>query len=478
MTDYNANSDREFIKRLVAASLILLLVFAALGLLVYSNRDFFRAFTAERLASAGKYESACDMARGISDDVQRQNMLYEVAAKMQEQGEYEYAALLFAELGTVADSGVRRLACLYAHADELYAAGNFEEARLGFEQLGSYSDAAQRQLQCIYAGGEAALAEGDYLQALSLFSGLGDYSDAKDRAYEAAFEICGDEQSARVLAGSGGMSAEEVERAAELAGLRSALPLGRLDAGRNHTLYLRDDGSAAACGDNSAGQCDVGGWSGIVQLCAGAEHSLALRSDGTVLAAGSNEYGQCDVGQWKNVVSIAAGDYDSLALCADGTVLSSGYHDYESLEQAQGIKALFAGSYAAAGITEYGYLISSHKSVTAEKPQLVLELAIGTGYTAALYSDGSLRAGVLENGGWENVVYAEAAPRALLALDRDGKLLSHFFRESDRLDFSSLGPVQLCAAGSAHYVFICADGSLRAFGDNSFGQCNVEKLIS
>ena len=32
--------------------------------------------------------------------------------------------------------------------------------------------------------------------------------------------------------------------------------------------------------------------------------------------------------------------------------------------------------------------------------------------------------------------------------------------------------------GTEHYVFVLEDGSLAAFGDNSYGQCDVQKLAA
>jgi alpha-tubulin suppressor-like RCC1 family protein len=68
-----------------------------------------------------------------------------------------------------------------------------------------------------------------------------------------------------------------------------------------HVLFLMQDGSVQACGDNQYGQAGIGrltetlraplpvpGLSGITQLAAGPWHSLALRSDGTVFAWGAD----------------------------------------------------------------------------------------------------------------------------------------------------------------------------------------------
>ena len=110
-----------------------------------------------------------------------------------------------------------------------------------------------------------------------------------------------------------------------------------LAAGRRHTVGIRADGMVLACGAGprgaggsgepggsgastrsrrSGGECDVGGWTGVVAVAAGnvhaaantgRSHTVGLRADGTVLATGWNGAGQCDVRSWGDVVGVAAG---------------------------------------------------------------------------------------------------------------------------------------------------------------------------
>jgi alpha-tubulin suppressor-like RCC1 family protein len=72
-----------------------------------------------------------------------------------------------------------------------------------------------------------------------------------------------------------------------------------------YTLGLKSDGTVVAVGDNSEGQCSVGGWMNITQVAAGTgegcSHTLGLKSDGTVVAVGDNSEGQCNVGGWMNI---------------------------------------------------------------------------------------------------------------------------------------------------------------------------------
>merc|ERR1712151_936162 len=69
-------------------------------------------------------------------------------------------------------------------------------------------------------------------------------------------------------------------------------------AGANHTVLLRSDGTAATCGSNSNGKCDVPALEAgltYTSVAAGAYYTVLLRSDGTAATCGSNDGGQCDV---------------------------------------------------------------------------------------------------------------------------------------------------------------------------------------
>jgi hypothetical protein len=54
-----------------------------------------------------------------------------------------------------------------------------------------------------------------------------------------------------------------------------------------------------ATGRNLEGQCNVTGWTGIVQVTADGYHTVGLKADGTVVATGDNTYGQCNVTGWR-----------------------------------------------------------------------------------------------------------------------------------------------------------------------------------
>ena len=291
MADKKRKSEPEFIRGTVLASILLLLIFIAAGVVFARNPDAVRGAAVRTLSSLGNFSAAAELAGDMDGDEAQAQSLYHVAEKMLSGGSFEEAAELFKSLGEYSDSAAKYLEAEYAYADALYNDGSYERAMEVFSAVSAYSDAAERQKACVYAMAAEAYESGEYLRASTLFAGLSSYEDAQERAFDAALRITGDADAAAVVVSSGGLSAEAAEKAADIAMLRSSLPLGRLAVGSYHTVYIRDDGTAAACGDNSDGRCDVSGWTELVQVCAGAKHTAALRADGTVVAAGDDSYG-------------------------------------------------------------------------------------------------------------------------------------------------------------------------------------------
>lgn len=452
------------------------LVFALLaGGLVWAARTVpeLRLRRIESALDAGDTLRARSLIRRVEDeDLAREYTLrcdYLDAEAALEKGDAETALGLFAALGSYADAAERVRECLYRQGEALAAREDWEGAETLFREAGQYADAPARTKEMRYRHAAALAAEGRTGESFLLFTALGDYEDAAAKALALATELTGEPDLEKAAAVARSLTPEEMERRAALSRAREALPRDVLDVGFFHTVGLRADGTVLACGDDAFGQCDVSAWRDIVAVACGAYHTVGLRSDGTVVAAGRDTEGQCAVGSWQGVTQIAAGDYATFARLADGTVACCGFNDYYMLPDWGGVERIFAGSYDV-GALRGGEALISHISARSEELTDLVDLALNTGFAVGLRPDGTVVSPRTALPDWEDVIALSASGTAILALTREGRVLSRFFREGDRIDFSSLEDVRAMAAGGTHFAFLLSDGTVRVLGETDRGQ--------
>src|SRR5262245_51303549 len=106
-----------------------------------------------------------------------------------------------------------------------------------------------------------------------------------------------------------------------------------VEAGYEHVLALRSNGTLVPWGSNGSGQCNVPPPNtAFVAMEAGAAHSLGLKSDGSIVAWGGNDRGQCNVpAPNSGFVAVAAGADHSLGLESDGSVVVWGDNSFGQL---------------------------------------------------------------------------------------------------------------------------------------------------
>jgi len=260
-----------------------------------------------------------------------------------------------------------------------------------------------------------------------------------------------------------------VDQSGVLAGKRVVA----IAAGANHNLALCADGTLAAWGSNNYGELGFGtsrmskpvpvNQTGvlagrmIVNIAAGANFSLALCSDGSVAAWGINSSGQLGNNSIVNstvpvmvnqtgvlagttISAIAAGGNHNLALCSDGTVVAWGSNAYGQL-----------GNYSA--VNSSVPVAVNLAGVLAGKP--VTAIAAGANHSLALCADGTLVAWGYDNNG---------------QLGNNSLLDSYMPVAVNQTDVLAGKTVTAIGAGGGHSLAASSDGTLAAWGDNTYGQ--------
>ena len=264
----------------------------------------------------------------------------------------------------------------------------------------------------------------------------------------------------------------------------------------HHTVGLRSDGTVVATGLNDDGQCDVDSWTNIVAVAAGYGHTVGLRGDGTVVAAGCNDDGQCDVDSWTDIVAVAAGSQHTVGLRSDGTVVATGwnYHGQCDVSNWKNIRLpqeMNPGYQAAQQLMDEGKYLQAMWAFSAldfqdsaEKAQEARScyvssqptLAVGSGHTVGLLSDGTVvatgwnRNGQCDVDSWSDIVAVAAGDSHTVGLLSDGTVVATGWNDDD----DSWTDIVAVAAGWWHTVGLRSDGTVVATGDNDDGQCDVD----
>lgn len=377
-----------------------------------SRRDFVRAAEYAKLAE----ETG---AVGKINEVS-----YQQACALLEQGAYSEAQEKFSALGVYEDAAALAAQCIVLQAEQLENDGQFQQAAELYQQAGQSEAALQGYQRCRYALALEAEQEQRLQEAFHLYWEVRVYADAYDRALKIAFAITGSNDEEEALRLARGFSQEEWLHIEELKASRERIAMHRLAAGWDHCLLLQADGTVKAYGDNAFGQTEVSDWQNVSAVAAGAYHSLALRSDGTVIAVGNNEHGQCDVSEWNNVVAVCCGPWDSFGLTDQGTVLHCGYADDSAPTALRQVKQIEAGNAAWAALLEDGSLACSVASGENDAWQDCTDVAVGLGWTAVLFENGTADCTDYDLSAWTDVLELTAGSTLLVGIRADGTLVT------------------------------------------------------
>ena len=475
--DNEQKTIRRSVLLLIAAATVLFLA-ALWGVSALRERiPQRRAERIEALLESGDTAAARPLIGRMDDEALAESFLarcdYLDAEEAFARCDWIAARELYAAAGSFEDSAEKVRLCDYRRAEELLAAGSLEEAEALFSSLGGFEDAADRALGCRYDRAAALESAGELSEAAALFESLGGYLDAEARLLriaKAATNLSDDEEA---LSAFRGMSPEAREKMAALGTARAALPRDVIAVGFYHTVGLLADGSVVACGDNSFGQCEVGALHDVTAVAAGAYHTLALHRDGTVSAVGRNSEHQCDTASWRDVTAIAASDYAAFGLTKDGTLLCTGFYDYKEPESWSGLAVVLGGSYNLAALRSDGTVWTYPRLKNTEDLRGCVDLAVNTGYAVGVMPDGGAVCSVFDLSAWKDVIAVSSSGTAILGLDLQGRVLAHFFRAGDAVDFSSFTDVRAIAAGGTHFALVLSDGSVKVLGGNGHGEADT-----
>jgi alpha-tubulin suppressor-like RCC1 family protein/ABC-type branched-subunit amino acid transport system substrate-binding protein len=247
---------------------------------------------------------------------------------------------------------------------------------------------------------------------------------------------------------------------------------------------LKSDGTVVAVGSNSWGQCDVGGWTGIIQVAAGWAHTVGVKSDGTVVAVGLNNWGQCDVSGWTGIVQVAA-RYATVGVKSDGTVVAVGsnYPEQCNVGGWTDIVQVAVGDWHTVGLKSDGTVVAVGQNYWRQCNvgdwTGIVRVAAGQGHTVGVRLDGTVVAlgwnyeGQCGVESWTNIVQVRAGGMHAVGLKSDGTVVAVGRESEGQCDVGGWSGIIQVAAGMYHTVGLKSDGTAVAVGNSPFGECSV-----
>lgn len=438
-------------KLIVILSLVGVLIVAAAVLYVVFKNDITYAIANSRLNSGedadarqmfldlGDFEDASDRVLHID---------YSNACKEMDKGEYQAAISDFEALGSYMDCPDKIIQCHKLLGEELFTAKDYENARMHFETV----DYAEGIKKTDTSWGDELYASDNFEDAIRKWQAYSGDTNIDKKITSAEYEIAIEEAQtgdfSAVIKASNLNLDNRARSAAEaflIMPLEKTIPLA---ASETHIAYIDRNGEVHANGSNSHGQCNVEDWQGVVSLCLSELNTYGLRYDGIVLAAGSNAFGQCDVSSWNNIVSLAASDNAVFGLTDDGKVVYTGGCEgwYDASAEWTDITDIAAGMEHIVALDSSGDVFAAGKNHYGQ-----LDVLEATEVSAI--ACGPLSTILIKNDGSADIIGAG------IALEEN----------------ETLANAASISSSYSHMVLRLEDGSMRGYGENWRGQCNVSE---
>ncbi len=266
----------------------------------------------------------------------------------------------------------------------------------------------------------------------------------------------------------------------------------KIYVGSAHTLGLHADGTVSAVGGRSFGECDVSDWTDVMDISASNGVTIALKKDGTVVACGQNGNGQCNVSDWSGIIAIDTGWRNTLGLRENGTVVAAGINTYGQCNvsdwteiaaisfhgdawDAHTVGLRKNGTVVAVGDNYYGQCdVAGWHDIIQIKATAKQTYGLRSNGTVVAVGDNS--SGQCEVSEWKDIVQLSANSNFVLGLRKDGTVVMAGSTSYGDFDITGWTDIVKVSAGSQTAVGLRSDGTIVATGENNFGQCDVETL--
>ena len=266
--------------------------------------------------------------------------------------------------------------------------------------------------------------DGNYIDAIKVFEKLGTYKDCADKI--ALCEKLKKEALAELITNE-----------------------NRIDSDGTHVVGLRSDGTVVLSTCDVYCDCDVSGWTDIIDVRVVGNHIIGLKLNGTIVLTGSSSIND-ELLAWSDIIEISKGSTLSVVgLKSDGTVVVQS--DYSSSE----------------------YDVSDWTDIIA--------VAAGDDHAVGLKSDGTVVAtgdneyGQCDVSEWTDIVAVSANYDVTLGLKSDGTVVATGYNEHGQCYVSDWTDIVAVYACWAHTMGIKSDGTVVTAGSNFYGQCDVSE---
>jgi hypothetical protein len=263
------------------------------------------------------------------------------------------------------------------------------------------------------------------------------------------------------------------------------------EADENNNVFTAQQvdlsGRCVAFGSNTYGQLELPKSDNYIAVDAGWDHCLALKSDGSLVAWGSDSYGQVsNTPTESDFVAIGAGYYHNVALKSNGSVVAWGRDNYGQVSSAPtdpDFIAVAAGGYHCLALKSNNSIFSWGSNAMGQvssTPTETVYIAIASGGEHSLAIKNDLSA---IGWGWDG--YGQASPPAgsfqkvvagqahSFGLKSDGSIIGWGYDNLNQLSEIPAGTDFVdVASGTFHGLGIKVDGSIVAWGNNGLGQAS------